>query len=80
MDHDELIPFTRKLATDIVGNDQPGVRQVLATYASVTDGTIADGWAVEASMGRDWLSGRDVSSAVAARREGIMQRGRSQVS
>ena len=26
--HDELLPFTRKLATDIIGNEQAGVRQI----------------------------------------------------
>ena len=31
--HAELIPFTRQLATDIIGNDQHGVRQIRATYA-----------------------------------------------
>ena len=29
--HAELIPFTRQLATDISGNDQPGVRQIRDT-------------------------------------------------
>ena len=76
--HDELLPFARRLAADIAGNDQPGVRRILATYAAVADGTLAEGWATEARMGREWLRGRDVTSAVAARRDGIMQRGRSQ--
>jgi enoyl-CoA hydratase len=74
--HEELLPFSRSIAADIVGNDQPGVRRVLATYAAVTDGTIAEGWATERSMGREWLSGRDVSGAVNQRREGIIERGR----
>ena len=43
VDHDELLPFTRRLAADIVGNDQPGVRRILATYAAVADGTLAEG-------------------------------------
>ena len=30
--HDELIPFTRKIAADIINNDQAGVRQIRATY------------------------------------------------
>lgn len=77
--HDELLPVCRRLAADIVGNDQPGVRQVLATYAAVVDGTLAEGWATEARMGREWLRGRDVVGGVAARREGIMNRGRSQL-
>jgi enoyl-CoA hydratase len=76
--HGDLLPTARRLAADIAGNDQPGVRRVLATYAAVADGTLAEGWATEARMGREWLSGRDVTAAVAARRDGIMQRGRSQ--
>ena len=31
--HDDLLPFTRSLATDIIGNEQDGVRQIRATYA-----------------------------------------------
>ena len=76
--HDDLLPFARRLAADIVGNDQPGVRRVLATYAAVADGTIAEGWVTEATMGRAWLADRDVTTAVADRRQGIMERGRSQ--
>ena len=76
--HDELLPTARGLARDIIGNDQAGVRQVLATYRAVADGTIAEGWRTEAAMGREWLRGRDVTGAVAQRREGIMRRGRTQ--
>jgi enoyl-CoA hydratase len=79
VDHEELLPFTRRLAADIVGNDQPGVRRILATYAAVADGTLAEGWATETAMGRSWLADRDVTGGVAARREGIMARGRQQI-
>ena len=34
--HDDLLPFTRSLAADIIGNDQDGVRQIRATYAAIT--------------------------------------------
>ena len=34
--HAELIPTTRRLALDIIGNDQPGVRQIRSTYAQIT--------------------------------------------
>ena len=45
--HDELLPFTRGLATDIIGNDQRGVRQIRKTYDAVASGTVGDGWEVE---------------------------------
>ena len=34
--HDELLPYCRKLAADIVSNDQLGVRRMLQTYNEVT--------------------------------------------
>ncbi|MBW8827023.1 MAG: enoyl-CoA hydratase, partial [Acidobacteria bacterium] len=33
--HDELLPFTRKLAADIAGNDQRAVRELYRMYRSV---------------------------------------------
>ena len=73
--HAELLPFCRALARDISGNDQPGVRQIRATYAEIwADG---EGWATEARDGRAWA--REFSAAeVARRRDAIIQRGRTQ--
>jgi enoyl-CoA hydratase len=74
--HEELLPFTRQLALDIVGNDQPGVRQIRATYARVTDDD--EGWAIEGQDSREWLRARFDPSLVAQRRAGIVERGRTQ--
>ena len=43
--HDDLMPFTRALAADIVGNDQAGVRQIRATY---NENHATPGWEIEA--------------------------------
>ena len=73
--HGELLAFCRRLATDIIGNDQRGVRQIRATYAEIWGE--ADGWATEARDGRTW--GKTFTpDEVARRRDGIMQRGRQQ--
>ena len=37
--HDELLPFCRRLAADIVSNDQAGVRRLLRTYDEGALGT-----------------------------------------
>jgi len=37
--HDELLPYCRQLAADIVSNDQPGVRAILRTYAEGSEAT-----------------------------------------
>ena len=74
--HEELIPFTRRLASDIAGNDQAGVRQIRSTYAEVT--ADPDGWATEARDGKAWRDAMFDPAKVAERRAGIMSRGRTQ--
>lgn len=74
--HDELIPFTRSIAADIIGNDQPGVRQIRATYAAITHDD--DAWETEARDGRAWLRTTFSPERVAARRAAIIDRGRTQ--
>ena len=74
--HSELMPFARSLASDIVGNDQPGVRQIRRTYAAIH--AEAEGWAIEARDGAQWRDTQFSPEKVAARRESIQQRGRHQ--
>jgi enoyl-CoA hydratase len=74
--HDELLAFTRRLALDMIGNDQAGVRQIRATYAEINAET--DGWQIEARDAAAWQRARFDPSVVAERRAGIMQRGRTQ--
>lgn len=77
--HDDLLAFTRSLARDIIGNDQPGVRQILRTYEATSATTIDEGWTVERELGRAWLRDSGFSpDRVAQRREAIQQRGRTQ--
>jgi enoyl-CoA hydratase len=74
--HAELMPFARRLATDIVGNDQPGVRQIRSTYAAITAET--DAWAIEAKDSRAWSRSMFSPDKVAERRAAIQERGRQQ--
>jgi enoyl-CoA hydratase len=76
--HDELMPFTRQIATDIINNDQAGVRQIRATYAEVVATTIDEGWNVEARDARAWQGQRFDKDEVARRRAAITERGRAQ--
>ena len=74
--HDELMPFTRRMALDIIGNDQAGVRAIRATYAQIS----ADeaGWATEARNAAQWQREHFSPDKVAARRAAIQARGRNQ--
>jgi enoyl-CoA hydratase len=74
--HDDLIPFCRSLAQDIVGNDQAGVRQIRATYAEIH--AELDGWAIESRDSIAWQKNNFTKEAVEARRAAIIERGRKQ--
>ena len=74
--HDELLSTTRQVARDIIGNDQPGVRQIRRTYAEITRDT--PGWETEARDGAAWRDSMFSPDKVAARRDAIMSRGRGQ--
>lgn len=74
--HGELIPFTRRLALDIIGNDAAGVRQIRATYAA--HAAEADQWEREAADGAAWRRSQFSPDKVAERRARIMERGRTQ--
>jgi enoyl-CoA hydratase len=79
--HDELVPFARQLALDIVSNDQPGVRNVLATYREQERANDFDTRRIELRRSQDWLAAQSgVADEVAKRRDAIMARGRSQQS
>jgi enoyl-CoA hydratase len=73
--HAELMPFTRRLALDIVGNEQPGVRQMKATYAQITAETEA--WGIEAHNAASWQQAMFSPEMVEQRRRAIQERGRT---
>ena len=74
--HAELLGFTHRLAADIIGNDQAGVRQLRSTYASIH----ADqpGWTIEAADSAAWRKATFDPANVEARRQAIQDRGRTQ--
>jgi enoyl-CoA hydratase len=74
--HDELLPTTRAIALDIIGNDQPGVRQIRSTYDQIA--TNDDHWEMEARDGRAWRRSNFSPQQVAERRAAIQARGQTQ--
>ena len=78
VEHAELIPFTRRLALDIVSNDQRGVRQIRATYAGVVGTTVDEGWQIERRDATAWMQQGVAPAEVERRREAIRERGRAQ--
>lgn len=76
--HDELIPRARKLATDMVGNNQDGLRELLASYRAIHRLSVGEGERHEARVGRVWRKRTYDPAVIEARRLAIMERGRAQ--
>jgi enoyl-CoA hydratase len=77
--HEELLPYCRKLAADIVSNDQMGVRRMLRTYDEVTATTVDEGWEIEARVSREWEGPGFDPASIESRRMKIVERGRAQI-
>lgn len=74
--HDELLTFTRRLAADIVGIDQAGIRQIRSTYAEIHADT--SGLDIEQRDSRAWMRAQFSAGKVAERRASVQARGQSQ--
>ena len=75
--HEELLSFARRLAADIVSNDQRSVRRLLAHYRQLANAaTLDEAHLIEGYLAETWQPG---TSQVAARRADVTARGRSQI-
>jgi enoyl-CoA hydratase len=77
--HEELLPFCRSLGQAVVSNDQAGVRRMLRTYEEIGATIYDPGWEIEERVNTDWLAAGIDHDEVARRRQGIVDRGRSQL-
>jgi enoyl-CoA hydratase len=76
--HDELLPFTRRLAADIANNDQRSIRRLLQHYRQMANAaTLDEAHLIEGDMAETWPLR---SSQVAERSADVMARGRTQTS
>jgi enoyl-CoA hydratase len=73
--HEELLPAARRLAADIVGNDQPAVRSLKRLYDANEKVTVGDAINQEQETFRAWTID---PAEIERRRTGIVERGRGQ--
>ncbi len=76
--HDDLVPFCRRLAADIVTNDQAGVRTMIDTYDRVCATTEDEAWPIELAVSVGWEGAGYDGDEIARRRTSVIERGRSQ--
>jgi enoyl-CoA hydratase len=73
--HDELLPFARRLAADIAGNDQHAVRNLKELYDRGSELSVGDALALEQERFRSY---RVDPAEIERRRVAIVERGRGQ--
>ncbi len=74
--HDDLLPFARKLASDIANNDQNAVRTLLGHYREIANAsTLEEAHRIEGVLAESWADG---TSHFAERGAAVMSRGREQ--
>ncbi|CAO5236024.1 enoyl-CoA hydratase [Frankia sp. AgKG'84/4] len=75
--HAELLPFARRLAGDIAGNDQHSVRRLFAHYRRIANAaTLDEAHALEGMLSMTWRPGM---SNIGERRDEVLRRGRAQL-
>jgi enoyl-CoA hydratase len=77
--HDELLPFARALAADIVSSDQHAVGAILATYEEASRVPGAEARAVETRAAAVFQRGGVDPADIERRRLAVVDRGHSQV-
>lgn len=78
--HGELMATVYRIAADIAGNDQAGVKRMLATYEEQADARLADSWRLEGEASVAFRGEIEFApKEVEARRQAIIDRGRSQL-
>ena len=78
--HDELLPTARRMAADIVSNDQGAVRAILAGYRAGAAMSGAEAVTDELERAVRWQGEGFDAAELARRRAAIVTRGRSQAS
>jgi enoyl-CoA hydratase len=79
VEHHRLLPFTRRLAADISSSDRRAVDAILATYEEASRVPGAEARDVETRAAARFQRGGVDPSDIERRRQGILDRGRSQV-
>jgi enoyl-CoA hydratase len=74
--HDQLLSAAREVASAIVGNNRNAVRALLEAYHRIDESQTSEGLWLEAMAARQFRTSGD---DIAANREAVLERGRSQV-
>ena len=74
--HEALMPTARRIAADIISNDQRVVRKLLEMQRRISRVTLGEGLAIEESEAAAWQGGGIDTGMVASRSSGVKNRNR----
>jgi enoyl-CoA hydratase len=77
--HDELLDAARTVAASIVGNNRDAVRALLASYRRIDDAQMHDSFGIEQQSAAEWIRTNASRADIAANRDAVIKRGRSQI-
>jgi enoyl-CoA hydratase len=77
--HDELLDAAKAVAESIVGNNRDAVRALLASYHRIDDAQTHASFRIEQLSAAEWIRSNASSADIAANRDAVIKRGRSQI-
>jgi enoyl-CoA hydratase len=77
--HDELLDAARAVATSIVGNNRDAVHALLASYRRIDDAQTHASFRIEQLSAAEWVRTNASGADIAANRDAVIKRGRSQI-
>jgi enoyl-CoA hydratase len=77
--HDDLLDAAKAVAASIVDNNRAAVRALLASYHRIDDAQTHASFRIEQISAAEWLRSHARSDAIAANRDAVIKRGRSQI-
>src|SRR5262249_19327268 len=77
--HDQLLDKARIVASSIVGNNREAVRALLASYHRIDDAQAHASFRIEQLSAAEWIRSNANRADIAANREAVIKRGRSQI-
>ena len=77
--HDQLLDAAKAVAASIVGNNRDAVRALLASYHRIDDAQTHASFRIEQLSAAEWIRSNASSADIAANRDAVIKRGRSQI-
>lgn len=77
--HNDLMDTARSVAKSIVDNNRAAIKALVASYHRIDDAQVGESMRLESEASQEWMKTNASSDDIAANREAVLMRGRSQI-